>query len=130
VKKQTYTFKNWNLIKKVTSLMLCILMCLSITACAKQEDDEIKKVLKSSHWVYESPILAGSTKIYEFRNNGKFITTFYVGTKKVETEGTYVITDNEIIIEEDEIDYSIDFTFEDGVLELTRDGTALIPRSK
>lgn len=95
--------------KKVLSLALVLILCLSLFACAKQPtvEDELQGSWKND----------GS--IWEF-NDGRFSSQISISGVTLDAkEGTYEITDDAIILKYDNgVESELEYTFEDGTLSL------------
>lgn len=129
-----------NVLKRIlTSLfciVLCVSLCISFLSCATKDNQlsEVRKELKSYSWTFRNVALGSTfTQIYNFENGGTYKQIFYIGSNTANATisyGTYVVTDCEILCtNEDGNEYSITYSFEDGILELTLQGIKLVKSS-
>lgn len=114
----------------VFSILLCVGLCVSFSNCSGDNElSKVRKELKSYSWIYKDSGW-GTTEIFSFENDGQYTSIFYVGSNTsntVTSEGTYVVEEDEIIMTNSEgNNFSIEYSFEDGNLELTRENFKLI----
>ena len=113
--------------KRILAMILALVLCLGLCACGESQptEEEVKDAIIQNDWI-------GST-VNEEGYETKFRVTFmnnydaklyrkYLGSGFDYTwEGTYEITDDQIIISDslNDVDFFIDYTYEDGEIYLT-----------
>ncbi len=110
--------------KKISVLLLAVLMCFTFCACGGFDAEEIDDALQGrwSYSWYASAIGKQCLSVYEFDDGEVKQVTVRGGVEGDVKEGTYEITKDKIIVTFDGYEEEFDYTFEDDELELVYRG--------
>lgn len=123
--------------KKVFSLILALVMCLSLCACGANKEkvkEEIQNELKGI-WEYSWYASAAGFEcsvFYQFGDSGSMTETNVRNGKETVNHGYYIVTDDVIEIYyagESEVKAELTYTYEDGELSLVNYGDGTISNS-